>query len=136
MSEEQKPGSIGWTDLTVPNADALRDFYSAVAGWQAEALDMGGYSDYVMKAPDGTPVAGICHARGSNANLPPRWLVYIVVEDLDSSLAQCQQLGGKIIAGPKGESPNPRYAIIEDPSGAPSALYQPAAKPTQASGAS
>ncbi len=126
MPQEQKPGTIGWTDLTVPNADTLRDFYSAVAGWQAEALSMGDYSDYVMKAPGGTPVAGICHARGPNVGLPPRWLVYIVVEDLDASLAQCQQLGGKIIAGPKGESPNPRYAVIEDPAGAPAALYQPA----------
>ena len=30
-------GTIGWTDLTVPDADGLRDFYSAVVGWGADA---------------------------------------------------------------------------------------------------
>lgn len=33
MSETNKPeiGTIGWTDLTVPQADKVRDFYGAVA---------------------------------------------------------------------------------------------------------
>ena len=26
-----KFGTISWTDLTIPNADAVRDFYAAVA---------------------------------------------------------------------------------------------------------
>ena len=29
------------------------------------------------------PVSGICHARGSNADLPPVWLIYITVADLE-----------------------------------------------------
>ena len=65
MSQPKPPvGSIGWIDLTVPNADEVRDFYAQVTGWQPEALDMGGYSDYVMKTPDGEGKAGVCHARG------------------------------------------------------------------------
>ena len=43
-----KPGTISWSDLTIPNADAVRDFYSAVAGWKSMPIDMGGYSDYCM----------------------------------------------------------------------------------------
>ena len=50
---------------------------------------MGAYSDFVMNA-DGTPIAGICHARGANADLPPVWLIYITVDDLDHSLDECQ----------------------------------------------
>jgi len=30
MSEQ---GKIGWIDLTVPDAEAIRDFYQHVAGW-------------------------------------------------------------------------------------------------------
>ncbi len=34
---------------------------------------MGGDSDFCMNQPaDGKTVAGICHARGENASLPPR----------------------------------------------------------------
>ncbi len=126
MPEAPKPGSIGWSDLTVPDAGSLSGFYSAVAGWTAEPLDMSGYSDYVMKNPAGDAVAGICHARGPNSNLPPAWLVYITVTDLDVSLSRCLELGGKILAGPKGGPGSPRYAVIQDPAGACAALYQPA----------
>jgi len=43
-----RPGSIVWTDLTVENAPALVDFYQAVAGWQAEEVEVGDYHDYNM----------------------------------------------------------------------------------------
>src|SRR5438132_7184625 len=81
MSATPEPGTISWQDLTVGDAEAVREFYQAVVGWKPEPLSMGAYSDFVMSA-DGTPVAGICHARAANADLPPVWLIYITVEDL------------------------------------------------------
>lgn len=127
---ERKPpelGSIAWVDLTVPDAEAMRDFYSQVVGWRAEAVDMGGYSDFNMLAPgNGKPVAGICHARGVNADLPPQWLLYIAVEDLDEAMARCRELGGKVVAGPKGMAGQGRYCVIQDPAGAVAALYEKA----------
>ena len=37
MSEsQQQPGTIGWRDLTVPDAAKVRDFYQAVVGWKSE----------------------------------------------------------------------------------------------------
>ena len=66
MSATPEPGTISWQDLTVADADGVRDFYEAVAGWTPEPLSMGAYSDFVMNAADGTPVAGICHARAGN----------------------------------------------------------------------
>ena len=49
--EGPKPGEIGWIDIAVADAERLKDFYARVAGWVAEPLDMGGYSDYVMTPP-------------------------------------------------------------------------------------
>lgn len=127
MSDAAKPapGEVGWFDLTVPDADRLRDFYSRVTGWVPDPVDMGGYSDYTMTTPgDGKPVGGVCHARGDNADLPAQWLIYITVADLDAAMAQCRELGGEILAGPKGKEGSPRYCIIRDPAGAVAALYQ------------
>ena len=126
MSDTPPPvGSIGWFDLTVPDAAGLRDFYAAVTGWTAAGLDMGGYEDYVMSKPgDGGAVAGICHARGGNVGLPTQWLLYIIVADLDASLARCAELGGEVITGPKGAGPGKRYAVIRDPAGAVAALFE------------
>lgn len=124
MADANQVGRIGWTDLTVDDADGIRDFYAAVVGWKPAGVSMGDYSDYNMTMPgSGVPAAGICHARGENANLPPTWLVYIVVEDLDASVAACEANGGKVLAAPRGLAGG-RFCVIEDPAGAVAALYQ------------
>ena len=117
------PGTVAWADLTVEDAEGLKEFYSSVTGWEIMPVDMGGYSDYCM-ATNGTPVAGVCHARGVNANLPPSWIIYIVVADLDASVERCRVLGGEVIAGPKSYGPGARYCVIRDSAGAVAALYE------------
>lgn len=123
MSSTPRPGTITWQDLTVSDAETVRDFYEAVVGWKPEALSMGAYSDFVMNA-DGGGVAGICHARGANAELPSAWLIYITVEDLDHSLEECQRRGGSLVSAPRSYGGG-RYCVIKDPAGAVCALYQP-----------
>lgn len=121
-------GSIGWVDLTVEHADRVRDFYKQVVGWTVTDLDMGGYSDYCMNQPgDGKTAAGVCYAKGSNAGLPPVWLIYITVESLEKSKARAVELGGKILheSGGAGD----RFCVIEDPAGAVAALFQPGVQP-------
>jgi predicted enzyme related to lactoylglutathione lyase len=125
MSGSSKVGTIAWTDLSVPNAEDLRDFYAEVVGWKPDPVSMGDYDDFNMAAPNGEePMAGICHSRGPNADLPPVWLIYIVVEDLEASLSTCQARGGEVLLGPKSMGPASTYAVIRDPAGAVSALYQ------------
>ena len=117
-------GKIGWIDMSTADAPRVRDFYKAVVGWDTEDVDMGGYSDYVMKPAGEDGVAGVCHARGSNADLPPGWLIYITVEDVDRSAQACTDHGGKIIVEPRGLAGG-RFCVVEDPGGSVAALYQP-----------
>ena len=118
-------GSVGWVDLTVANAEGVRDFYRDVAGWTASEVSMGGYDDFCMHEPvTGTPAAGVCHARGQNADLPPQWIVYVRVFDLDASLARCAEGGGSVVAGPRSFGAGRRFAVIADPAGAISAIYE------------
>jgi predicted enzyme related to lactoylglutathione lyase len=124
MSSTPRPGTISWQDLTVEDAESIRDFYASVTGWSPEPVSMGSYSDFVMNDADGAGAAGICHARGANASLPPAWLIYITVDDLDHSMAECTRLGGSIVAAPRGYGGG-RYCVIKDPAGAVCALYQP-----------
>ena len=128
MSDQQPSiGHVVWTDLTVPDADGLKDFYAEVVGLKSEPLDMGGYADYMMQASGEGPAApggvGICHARGSNAHLPPQWMIYFGVADLDASLEAVDRLGGKRI-GDVRTMGNDRYCAIQDPAGAVCSLYQ------------
>ena len=126
MSENQnipRQGRILFTDLTVDQAEETRDFYKRVIGWNHSEINMGEYSDYVMEAPDGLPVAGICHKAGVNKKLPPVWLVYFNVEDLKASLDECRKLGGSVYFEPE-DIHSGSYAVIEYPAGTYCALSQ------------
>jgi predicted enzyme related to lactoylglutathione lyase len=118
-------GTIAWRDLTVPNADAIRAFYEQVVGWKSNPVDLGSYSDFEMLQPaSGESVAGICHARGTNADLPPQWLMYVIVADVAASATHCLELGGHVLVAPRPLSGG-TFCVIRDPAGAVCALFQP-----------
>ena len=119
-------GRISWLDLTVPDASATRDFYRQVVGWSVQDVEMEDagerYADYSMLADDGTPAAGVCHARGVNLGLPPVWMIYLPVGDLAESLRRVEEEGGKVIKAVRGEDGAYTYAAVQDPVGAHLAL--------------
>lgn len=117
-------GQIAWNDLTVPDAEPIRKFYEAVVGWESSPVTMDGYSDYSMTDAQGNVVTGVCHARGENAGIPPCWLMYVTVADLDACVSRCQSSGGKVVDGPRATG-NARIAVIQDPVGAVLALFEP-----------
>jgi predicted enzyme related to lactoylglutathione lyase len=127
MSDHPEPkyGQISWRDLTVPNAEEVRDFYAAVVGWTFTDHPMGDYADYNVHAggSDTPPVAGIVHARGINAHVPPQWLMYVTVESVDASVAAAVRLGGEAVIGP-ADMGGGRWAVVRDPAGAVIALWQ------------
>lgn len=119
MSESSSlSGSVPWFDLTVGDAEGLRDFYASVVGWETERVQMDGYDDFCMKPPGRDVVAGICHACGVNADLPAQWLIYITVADLQQSIDRCVARGGQVVHR------RPDLAVIQDPAGAYAALWQ------------
>jgi len=131
MSEQQKPevGTLSWFDLTIPNAEEVRDFYSKVIGWKSEPVPMekGKYNDFNMIARESDlTVTGVCHAQGVNKNLPAQWLLYFTIKNLDKCIEECRTNGGKVIVESKDMGNFGRYCVIEDPAGAVCALFEPA----------
>src|SRR5262245_21830555 len=117
-------GTIGWVDLTVDDAPRIRDFYSAVCGWNSTEVSMGDYADYALAPEGGDPVAGVCHARGPNTGLPAQWLICVTVADLDASLAACTAHGGKALTPIRDLGAWGRLAVIQDPAGAVMSILQ------------
>ncbi|MDK9699470.1 MAG: VOC family protein [bacterium] len=119
--EDSQPGSIVWHDLTVPNAEEVKNFYSAVIGWSARERD----GDFEMTLPEtDKAVSGVCYARGTNANLPPQWLLYVTVPSVPVACEQCVKLGGTIVDGPRRLGNN-MFCVLKDPAGAHIALIEP-----------
>lgn len=120
-----KLGTVGWLDLTVDDAGRLRDFYAAVCGWTPKGVAMGEgtYEDFAMQDADGRAVAGVCFRRDENAKLPPVWIPYVVVEDLDASVAAAIERGAGVIDDrrPHGGT----MVVLKDPAGAVFSLFAP-----------
>ena len=118
-------GTIGWIDLTVANAESVKDFYAEVTGWKPEPVSMGDYNDYNMTA-NGESKAGVCHKKGPNKDIPSQWMIYINVTDLDKSVAAVTENGGKLLSTIRSMGSYGRSCYIEDPAGAVCALFEPA----------
>src|SRR5262249_18648740 len=111
------------TELTTKAAPSIRTPKAAASVWLSDLM----INDFNMNDPEtGKPIAGVCHARGGNADLPPVWLIYVNVEDIEKSIARCIELGGQVIPGPKGFGGQGRCCVIRDPAGAALALVEPA----------
>ena len=121
-------GCISWLDLTVSDASATRDFYRQVVGWSVQDVEMEDagerYADYNMLGEDGSPAAGVCHARGVNLGLPAIWMIYLPVGDLAESLRRVREGGGKVMKATRGTDGEYAYAAIQDPVGVCLALVQ------------
>lgn len=120
MSDDNnKIGRVSWMDLTIEDATTVSQFYHKVVGWDIQGFDMGGYEDYCMNDPKtGETLAGVCHAKGTNASMPAQWLMYVGVENLDSSLEQVVKEGGKVMGDKKSDGKGGHYCLIQDPAGA------------------
>lgn len=122
IKQDNRIGKVEWMDLTVDDATRVKDFYAKVVGWSPEGVSMGSYDDFNMNLPgSSTTVAGVCHARGSNANLPAQWLMYVRVTDVKASADECKTRGGKVLDGPRRMGSS-NFVVIEDPAGAVMAL--------------
>lgn len=124
MEQNKTIGAVNWMDLTVPNAEEIRDFYKNVVGWESMDISMGEYNDFAMLSPeDKEGRTGICHARGANASIPSQWIIYANVADLDASMEAVKKGGGEVVNGPRNMGKS-RYCIIRDPAGAHIGLFQ------------
>lgn len=119
-------GKLVWADLFTPDVPAATAFYAALLGWEAVTLDRGGHA-YVLLRHAGEPVAGIV-ARPPRPPATPagRWILYLAVQDLPSTLGRVTRSGGTILAPARNFPRRGRQAICGDPEGTPLGLLQSA----------
>lgn len=106
-----------WYELIIPDADAAQRFYGAVLGWGFEAMPPTPDMDYRIASVNGTAVAGLMQ-RPEGQQMPPRWLVYFGVEDVDRSAREAGQAGASVHISPTDIPEVGRFAFLADPQGA------------------
>lgn len=112
-----EPGSFCWNELETRDLDGAKAFYRAVFGWDAETNAMPSGGSYTEWKLDGRSIAGMLEiVPPMPADMPPHWLVYFAVADVDASVAKAQELGGSVVA-PRMDSPAGPFAVLSGPDG-------------------
>ncbi|MFF5207230.1 VOC family protein [Streptosporangium sp. NPDC000396] len=111
------PGSLVWTELYVPEPDAVRPFYQAVFDWKIQDMPFGDMTYIVLSTSEGenADLGGIMPLPEGDK---PRWLPYFEVADCDAILARAQELGGTVVMPATDAEGIGRFAFISDPDGA------------------
>ncbi len=119
-ADEMKPGKISWAELTTSDVAAAVAYYTGLFGWTTQPFG----EEYTMFVHDGRPFAGVL--KSPAPEVPTHWKSYVIVADIDASIAQSTSLGGKLCWGPEEIPTVGRIAIVQDPQGAVIGLHQPA----------
>lgn len=125
MPKQAAHGRFVWHELVVPDPSAAESFYTGVTPWKTQPWDHS--PDYTLLTNDGAPLGGIAELTGDLVarGVPPHWLPYVSVYDIDACARQAVSLGGQMRMGPK-EVPNIGvWAVIADPQGAAFGIYEP-----------
>lgn len=110
-----------WCDLMTRDVEAAKGFYADLLGWTYETF-MPGELDYEMICAGGTMWGGIMTP--PDEQVPPNWLPYASVGDLDAAAARVAAAGGQVQVPPTPIPDVGRFAIVIDPQGAAVALFQ------------
>lgn len=116
-------GTVCWADLSTPDAEKAKQFYTALFGWQM-ATGENDPSGYLHIKNGEEFIGGIPPAAYRNPQFPPHWMIYFLVSDCDSSAQKAQQLGASLPLPPQSMTNVGRFAIVKDPQGAVFALFQ------------
>lgn len=117
-------GEFVWNELATPNVQAAKEFYGKVFGWEFVDKDMGDMTYTIIKKNQ-KEFAGIwAIPTGQQGQIPPHWLAYILVENIEQALEKARTNGASVIKPVQKAGDMGLFAIIKDPSGAHLALWQ------------
>lgn len=120
--QPKAPGTPTWTDLTAPDAEAARNFYQAVFGWQYDiGEEFGGYA--TARIGDRS-TAGIVGNQPAAPPQPAAWGLYFATNDINADVARAVALGAQVLYPAMVVGPFGSMATLTDPTGAQFSLWQ------------
>jgi predicted enzyme related to lactoylglutathione lyase len=115
-------GRFVWHELHTQDRTKAQKFYSQLVGWETKEVPMGPGEPYTLCLLGGKDHAGITKSKAP-AHVPPHWLPYIHVDDVDAAAAKVTSLGGQVL-NPPMDIPNvARFAVVRDPTGGAFAIH-------------
>ena len=89
-----------WHDVMTTDVDAAEDFYAKVVGWQMKDSGMDG-PRYTLLMDGERMAGGIMPTPDDASDVPPMWMGYIGVDDIDAKAKELEAAGGTVHRGPQ-----------------------------------
>ncbi|WP_026616220.1 VOC family protein [Ensifer aridi] len=123
-------GKFVWYELMTTDTKTAEAFYKNVVGWSARDAGMPGM-DYTLFYAGEHQVGGLMTMPDGalEMKVPPAWLGYVAVDDVDATAAKVSAEGGTVHRAPEDIPNIGRFAIVTDPHGAAFALFKGAGEP-------
>lgn len=118
-------GEFSWVDLATTDSDAAKKFYGSLLGWTFEDMPAGPSMVYSMAKLGGETAAALYTMGPDMKGAPPFWLSYVTVDDLEAVTRKAKDAGGTIDKEPFDVMDVGRMAVLQDPTGAHFAFWQP-----------
>ena len=125
--EKHAPGSFCWIELATSDQKAAKTFYGTLFGWSANDAPMGPGDFYTVFQLEGRDAAAAYTLRKDQRahDVPPHWMLYVAVDNADSSAKKAADLGGNVLVAPFDVATFGKMAVIQDPTGPVLSIWEP-----------
>jgi uncharacterized protein len=114
----EDPNTPAWAELHTRDGAAADAFYRGLFDYRQEQTGDGATFDYtVWSLGDRQVACRMVDGPEIPAEVPPYWMVYFAVDDVDAVVSRATERGGRVQVAP-GDTPYGRMAILYDPHGA------------------
>ena len=107
-----------WHEVGTTDLKAGEDFYSRVAGWKVESWSQNPSYKLFIARREAKAGLYLIIDTPNTVTPPPSWLSYIGTPDVDATVRQAVELGGKVIVSAYNVPTVGRMAHLQDPQGA------------------
>jgi predicted enzyme related to lactoylglutathione lyase len=105
-----------WRELSTSDVEGALKFYGGLVGWQSKRIEMPNGPYWLLHA--GEKQVGGLMPIPDGADMPPYWMSYLSVDDVDAVMAKAKSLGGEPVWGPIDVPNVGRMGTVVDPRGA------------------
>jgi hypothetical protein len=111
-----------WIDVSSPDLDKSRAFYSGLMGWEATVVPDPQAGGYTMLSLRGKSVGALSPiAPGQH----PAWSTYVDTDNAQATAQSAKGAGGEVVMEPMDVMGQGILAVLRDPTGAYISVWQP-----------
>lgn len=113
-----KEGEFCWNELMTNDVEKCKEFYSSLFGWEIQDHNIDNFTYTILKKGDKDLGGMMCIPKDQTDHIPPHWMSYVLVNNLDEAVTKAKSLGATIKQDSMPVGDFGRLAVLQDPTGA------------------